>query len=144
MTTVRDIMTADVICIGENESLAVAAQQMRDLDVGALPICGEDDRLHGMLTDRDIAIKCVAAGMDPATTTAGQLAQGSVYRVDADTSVEEMLDVMAEHQIRRVPVMENHRLVGIVAQADITRHLPEYAIVRFVKAVCSPKALTSH
>jgi CBS-domain-containing membrane protein len=144
MTTVRDIMTADVICIGENESLATAAQQMRDLDVGALPICGEDDRLQGMLTDRDIAIKCVAAGMDPATTTAGQLAQGSVYHVDADTSVEEMLDVMAEHQIRRVPVMENHRLVGIVAQADITRHLPEYAIVRFVKAVCSPTALTSH
>ncbi|KAA8939172.1 CBS domain-containing protein [Mycobacterium sp.] len=141
MTTVRDIMTADVICIGENEPVATAARQMRDTDVGALPICGEDGRLHGMLTDRDIAIKCVAAGMDPATTTAGQLAQGSVYHVNADTSIEEMLDVMAEHQM---PVMENHRLVGIVAQADIARHLPEYAIVRFVKAICSPKALTSH
>jgi CBS domain-containing protein len=144
MTTVRDIMTAGVTCIGEHESLAVAAQHMRDLDVGALPICGDDDRLHGMLTDRDIVIKAIAAGLDPTTTTAGQLAQGSAYYVDADASVEEMVDVMEEHQIRRLPVMENQRLVGVVAEADITRHLPEYAIVRFVKAICSPKALTRH
>jgi len=144
MTTIRDIMTAGVTCIGEHESLAVAAQHMRDLDVGALPICGDDDRLHGMLTDRDIVIKAIAAGLDPTTTTAGQLAQGSAYYVDADASVEEMVDVMEEHQIRRLPVMENQRLVGVVAEADITRHLPEYAIVRFVKAICSPKALTRH
>ena len=144
MTTIRDIMTAGVTCIDEHESLAVAAQHMRDLDVGALPICGDDDRLHGMLTDRDIVIKAIAAGLDPTTTTAGQLAQGSAYYVDADASVEEMVDVMEEHQIRRLPVMENQRLVGVVAEADITRHLPEYAIVRFVKAICSPKALTRH
>lgn len=144
MTTVREIMTTDVKGIGEHEPLTVAAQHMRDLDVGALPICGDDDRLHGMLTDRDIVVKAVAAGMDPATTTAGQLAQGSAYYVDADASVEEMLEIMSEYQIRRLPVMENDRLVGIVAQADITRNLPEYAIVRFIKAVCSPKALTTH
>lgn len=144
MTTARDIMTTGVTCIGEHDTLAVAAQHMRDLDVGALPVCGDDDRLHGMITDRDLVTKCVAAGLDPATMTAGELAQGSVYYVDADATVEEMLDIMEEHQIRRLPVIENHRLVGIVAQADIARQLPEYAIVRFVKAVCSPKALTSH
>ncbi|BBZ12751.1 CBS domain-containing protein [Mycobacterium branderi] len=144
MTAARDIMTTDVTCIGEHDTLAVAAQHMRDLDVGALPICGDDDRLHGMITDRDLVTKCVAAGLDPTTTTAGELAQGSVYYIDADASIEEMLDIMEEHQIRRLPVIESHRLVGIVAQADIARLLPEYAIVRFVKAMSSPKALTSH
>jgi CBS domain-containing protein len=116
---------------------------MRDLGVGALPICGDDDRLHGMITDRDIVIKCLAAGMDPATTTAGQLAQGNTYHVNADADIEEMLLVMEEHQVRRLPVIENHRLVGIVSEADIARHLPEHSIAEFVKSICSPAALTS-
>jgi CBS domain-containing protein len=142
MATARDIMTAGVTCIGEHETLAVAAQHMRDLDVGALPIRGDNEQLQGMITDRDLVTRCIAAGLDPSTTTAGQLAQGSVHCVDANASVEEMLDIMEEHQIRRLPVTENDRPVGIVAQADIVRDLPEYAILRFVKAICSPKALT--
>lgn len=94
--------------------------------------------------DRDIVVKCLAAGKDPSSTTAGELAQGSTYHVAADADIEEMLDVMEEHQVRRLPVIENHRLVGIVSEAYIARHLPEHAIVQFVKAICSPKALTSH
>jgi CBS domain-containing protein len=144
MTTARDIMHAGATCAGEHESLTAAAQHMRDLGVGALPICGDDDRLHGMITDRDIVVKCLANGMDPSTTTAGQLAQGSTYHVQADADIEEMLNVMEEHQVRRLPVIDNHRLVGMVSEADIARHLPEHAIVQFVKAICSPKALTSH
>ena len=77
MTTARDIMHAGATCVGEHETLTAAAQHMRDMGVGALPICGGDDRLHGMITDRDIVIKCVAAGKDPATTTAGELAQAA-------------------------------------------------------------------
>jgi CBS domain-containing protein len=142
MTTARDIMHVGVTCVGEHETIAAAARQMRDLGVGALPICGDDDRLHGMITDRDIVIKCLAAGLDPATTTAGELPQGSTYYVDADADMEEMLSTMEEHQVRRLPVIENHRLVGIVSEADIARNLPEHAIVEFVKAICSPKALT--
>ncbi len=142
MTTARDIMHGGATCVGEHETLTTAAQHMRDLGVGALPICGDDDRLHGMITDRDIVIKCLAAGEDPATTTAGDLAQGLAYHVDASADIEEMLNVMEEHQVRRLPVIENHRLVGIVSEADIARHLPEHAIVQFVKAICSPKALT--
>jgi CBS domain-containing protein len=144
MTTARDIMHAGATCVGEHETLTAAAQHMRDLGVGALPICGDDDRLHGMITDRDIVIKCLAAGKDPSTTTAGELAQGGAYHVDSDADIEEMLDLMEEHQVRRLPVSENHRLVGIVSEADIAQHLPEHAIVQFVKAICSPKALTSH
>ncbi len=144
MTTARDIMHAGVTCVGEHESLTAAAQHMRDLGVGSLPICGDDDRLHGMITDRDIVIKCLANGGDPSAATAGQLAQGSTYHVQADAGIEEMLNVMEEHQVRRLPVIDDHRLVGIVSEADIARHLPEHAIVQFVKAIYSPKALTSH
>jgi CBS domain-containing protein len=97
-----------------------------------------------MITDRDIVIKCIAAGRDPNTVTAGELAQGTPYHVDAGASVEEMLNVMEEHQVRRLPVIDNHRLVGIVSEADIARHLPEYAIAEFVKAICSQSAIASH
>lgn len=144
MTTARDVMHTGATCVGEHDTLTTAAQHMRELGVGALPICGDDDRLQGMITDRDIVIKCIAAGLDPATTTAGGLAQGSTYHVDAGASIEEMLTVMEEHQIRRLPVIDEHRLVGMVSEADIARHLPEHAIVQFVKAICSPMAITSH
>ncbi len=144
MTTAKDIMHAGAICVGEHETLAAAAQHMRDLGVGALPICGDDDRLHGMLTDRDIVIKGIAAGHDLNTTTAGELAQGNTYHVDADSTIEHMLTVMEEHQVRRLPVIENHRLVGIVSEADIARHLPEHAIAEFVKAICAQQAISSH
>lgn len=132
-----------VTCVGEHETLTAAAQYMREHDIGALPICGDDDRLHGMLTDRDIVIKGLAAGLDPNTATAGELARDSIYYVDANASIQEMLNVMEEHQVRRVPVISEHRLVGIVTEADIARHLPEHAIVQFVKAICSPMALAS-
>lgn len=144
MTTARDIMHAGTTCIREHETLTAAAQHMRELGVGSLPICGDDDRLHGMVTDRDIVIKCIAAGKDPNTLTAGELAQGSTYHVGADASISEMLMVMEEHQIRRLPVIDGHRMVGIVSEADIARHLPEHEVAQFVQAVCSPQALTSH
>lgn len=144
MTTARDVMHVGATCIGEHETVASAARHMRDLGVGALPICGDDDRLHGMITDRDIVVKCLAADHDPNTVTAGELAQGSAYHVDADASIQEMLTVMEEHQVRRLPVIDNHRLIGIVSEADIARHLPEHEIAQFVKVICSPKSLPSH
>jgi len=80
MTTARDIMHVGAECIGEHETLAQAARRMRDLDVGALPVCGDDDRLHGIITDPgDIVIRCVAAGGDPQAVTAGDLAQGRPF-----------------------------------------------------------------
>ena len=84
-------------CVGEHETLAAAAQQMRDLGGGALPICGDDDRLHGIITDRDIVIKCLATGHDPSTMTTGELAQGATYHVEAGASTEQMQNVMKEH-----------------------------------------------
>jgi len=137
MTTARDIMQAGAECIGEHETLQYAAQRMRDLDVGSLPICGDDDRLHGIITDRDIVLKCVAGGGDPATITAGELAQGKPVTVDSDTEVGDVLQAMESRQIRRLPVTESHRLVGMISEADLARHLPEQTVGEFVQAVCA-------
>jgi CBS domain-containing protein len=135
MTTARDIMTGGVECVPENETLADAARKMRDLHVGALPICGEDNRLKGMLTDRDIVIGCIAEGGDPTTTKAGDLAQGKPVTIGADDSVEEALRTMSEHAVRRLPVIDGHDLVGIVSQADIARNLPDDSVGDLVAAI---------
>ena len=141
MTSARDIMHTGATCVSEHDTLTTAAQRMREFDVGALPIWGDDDRLHGIITDRDIVIKCVAAGQDPAIMTAGDLAQGDIYRIDAEADISEVITVMEEHQIRRLPVLNGERLVGIISEADIARHLPEHAIGSFVETVCAPKSL---
>lgn len=137
MTTARDIMHPDVECIGEHDTLDVAARKMRELDVGALPICGDDDRLHGIITDRDIVLKCVAANGDPTTMTAAELAQGATWTVEADADIESILQSMESHRIRRMPVIHNHRLVGIISEADLARHLPEQAVGHFVEEICT-------
>lgn len=123
MTLTREIMTTGAQCVGENDALTIAAELMRELDVGALPICGEDGRLKGMLTDRDIVVKGIAAGHDPDTTNAGRFADGAPFTAQADDEIESVLDLMRVHQVRRVPVIQEHRLVGIVSQADIARRL---------------------
>ncbi|MQY06494.1 CBS domain-containing protein [Actinomadura macrotermitis] len=121
MTTAREIMTPGAECVSESESALDAARKMADLGVGALPICGNDDRLKGMLTDRDIVVKVLAEGKDPGTTRAGELAQGEAVTIGADDEAEEILRTMADHQVRRLPVIDGHRLVGIVATADVAR-----------------------
>ncbi len=133
-STVRDMMHPGAECIGENDNLQKAAAMMRDLGVGALPICGEDDRLKGIITDRDIVIKCCAEGKDLAQTKAGQLAQGLVY-VDANASVEDALQKMEQNQIKRLPVIENHRIVGMISEADLAKNLPEDKLAEFVHRV---------
>jgi len=135
MLTAREIMTPDAECIGENDNLVEAAQKLRDLDVGSMPICGEDNRLKGMLTDRDIAIGCVAAGKDPAKTRAGEFGGEKPVTIGADDSIEEAIKTMEQHQVRRLPVIDGHDLIGIVAQADIARNLPEDKSGELVKLV---------
>lgn len=123
MTVARDLMTPDPTCVKEDQTLVDAARMMRDLDVGALPICGNDDRLKGMLTDRDIVVKCIAEGGDPRSATAGSLAEGKPVTIGADDDIREALEVMQEYQVRRLPVIDGHQLVGIIAQADVAREL---------------------
>ena len=123
MTVARDLMTPDPKCVKENQTLVDAARLMRDLDVGALPICGNDDRLKGMLTDRDIVVKCIADGGDPSGVTAGSLGDGRPVTIGVDDDIRDALVVMQDHQVRRLPVIDGHDLVGIISQADIAREL---------------------
>ena len=121
--TAREIMTPDAKCIGENETVAEAAKQLAELDVGSMPICGADDRLKGMLTDRDIVVKVLAQGKDPSSTTAGDVAQGTPVTIGADDPVSDALAKMKEHKIRRLPVIDDHRLVGIISVADVAANV---------------------
>ncbi|TVZ91718.1 CBS domain-containing protein [Streptomyces sp. BK340] len=137
MTTAREIMRTGATCVQENETLEAAARKMKELNVGALPICGPDDRLHGIITDRDIVLKCVAKGKDPRTMTAGQLEQGKPVTIDAGADAGRVLQAMEEHKIRRLPVIDNHRLVGMISEADLARHLPEDQVGHFVEVICA-------
>lgn len=120
--SIRDLMTENPRAIDADKPVAHAAKLMRDENVGLAPIV-EGDRLVGTLTDRDIAIRVVAEGRDPEATTAREVASTEVVTVDPDQGLDEALRLMAQHQIRRLPVVEEDgRLVGIVAQADVARH----------------------
>ena len=135
MTSARDIMSPDVECVGENETLAAAARKMRDLNVGALPICGEDNRLKGMVTDRDIVVQCIAEGGDPQTARAGELGDGKPVTIGADDSIDELIDTMAKYKVRRLPVIDGHDLIGIVSQADVAKNIDEEQVGRLVEII---------
>jgi CBS domain-containing protein len=137
MTTAREIMTPDATCVGEKETLADAAQKMADLGVGSLPICGEDNRLKGMLTDRDIVVKALAKGRNPADCTAGELAEGKPVTIGADDDAQEILRTMSQYKVRRLPVIDGHQLVGIVAVADVARALPDRPVGDLIDALSS-------
>jgi CBS domain-containing protein len=133
----RDIMTPDCKCIGENESVLEAAKQLAENDIGSMPICGEDDRLKGMLTDRDIVVKVLAQGKDPAQVRAGELGAGDsqTVTIGADDSVDEALRTMIDHKVRRLPVIDGRRLVGIISQADVATNVDEDRVGDLVEAI---------
>ena len=131
----RDVMSSDCTCVGENDSVLDAAKRLAEKDVGSLPICGEDDKLSGILTDRDIVTKCIATGHDPAMMTAGELADGTLLWVDARTDEDEILTLMESNGIRRVPVIEEHMLIGMISEADLAQHLSEDKLAHFVSAI---------
>lgn len=133
--TARDIMSDDCTCIGENDTVLDAAKKLAELNVGSMPICGEDDRLKGMITDRDIVVKVLAQGKDPNTTKAGELGEGKPVTIGADDSLSEALKTMARYKVRRLPVIDGHDLVGIVSQADVARNIDEEKVGDLVEAI---------
>jgi CBS domain-containing protein len=121
---VSDLMTPNPTTIEPSTPVAEAARLMRDQDLGPLPIV-EGDRVVGILTDRDIVIRTVAEGKDPQSVKAGQIASKQLVTIDPDQSLDEAAQLMAKHQVRRLPVCEEDgRLVGIVAQADVALEAP--------------------
>ncbi|WP_119462048.1 CBS domain-containing protein [Rhodospirillaceae bacterium SYSU D60014] len=122
---VQEVMTHSVDLIDPNAKIMDAAVKMREDNIGALPI-GENDRLIGMVTDRDIAMRMVAEGRSPGTTSVRDVMSEHIYYCFDDDSLERAAEIMAEHQIRRLPVL-NHdkRLVGVIALADLGRASPD-------------------
>ncbi|MCD4527174.1 CBS domain-containing protein [Nocardioides sp. cx-173] len=140
MTTARDIMSGSADCARTSDTLVDAARKMRDLDVGALPICGDDDRLQGMITDRDIVVRCVADGADPSAISVQGYGGEKPVTIGADDSVEEALRTMTEHGVRRLPVIDGHDLVGVLSQADIAKNLSDDQTAQLVEAISKAPA----
>ena len=135
MTTARDIMTPDATCVSESDDLVTAARKMAELDIGSLPICGEDNRLKGMITDRDIVVKVLAEGKDPASCRVSDLAEGKPVTIGADDDAAEILATMSQYQVRRLPVIDGHDLVGIVALSDVAKALPDKPVGEVLQAI---------
>jgi CBS domain-containing protein len=120
--TIREVMTSKLCSIDTDKTVAYAAKMMRDEDVGIAPIV-EGDRLVGVLTDRDIAVRVVAEGRDPEQVKVTEVASSDLVTLDPQQDLDEALRLMARHQVRRLPVVEEDgRLVGVVAQADVAQH----------------------
>jgi CBS domain-containing protein len=123
--TVREVMTSKLCSIDTDKSVAYAAKMMRDEDVGLAPIV-EGDRLVGVLTDRDIAVRVVAEGRDPEQVKVTEVASRDLVTLDPQQDLDEAIGLMAKHQVRRLPVVEEDgRLVGVVAQADVAQQADE-------------------
>jgi CBS domain-containing protein len=135
--SVRDAMTEDPRSISASASVVEAARLMREQHIGSLPIT-DDKQLVGMITDRDITTRVVAEAADPTTTSVEDVYSRDLISVEPDEDLEEALQLMARHQLRRLPVVENGRLVGIVAQADIALTQNEKKTGELVEAISEP------
>ena len=136
----RDIMETDVEFVSADDTVVDAAKKMAKLDVGALPVCNEDKRLEGMITDRDIAVKAVAKGKDPKKTKVRDLAdQPEVVTIGADDSIDEALRTMKDKKVRRLPVIDGREVVGIITQGDLATNVPDDKVGDLVEAISAAR-----
>ncbi|MBO0884658.1 MAG: CBS domain-containing protein [Mycobacterium sp.] len=135
MTTARDIMKPGAHWISRDQSVQRAAQIMGELGVGSLVVADDNERMCGIITDRDIVVKCVAAGRSTHDTHAASLCEATPRWVSAESDVAEVLDEMQGYRVKRMPVIENKRLVGMISEADLARHLDDGQLGEFVHAL---------
>lgn len=136
MKTVREIMTSGAEFIDPSSTVAEAAQKMAQHDYGVMPICDGQGHLQGMLTDRDIVVKVIAAGKDPQQCQVNEFVSGGeVVTIGADDTVEEALRTMMDHKVRRLPVIDGTDMVGMVSQGDIATNYPEERVGDLVEAI---------
>lgn len=133
-------MTPCAECARTTDTLTDAARKMRDRDVGSLPVCGEDDRLYGVISDRDIVVKCLAEGRCPGATTVESCCETRPVTIGADDPIEQALRNMVDHHLRRLPVVDGDELVGMISQADIAKDLSDEQIDDLVEAITSVPA----
>jgi CBS domain-containing protein len=132
--SVKDAMTPDVTTATPSLSLTDAAMLMKQEDVGSVPVV-DGERLIGMLTDRDIVVRGIADGSDPHSVTAGDIASRDIVTVRPDDDLDEALRLMAQHQVRRLPVVDDGHLVGVLAQADVAHEAKEKAVGQLVEEI---------
>jgi CBS domain-containing protein len=132
--SIREVMTPSPETVESDKSAAEAAKLMKKADVGMIPVV-RDKKLVGTVTDRDIAIRLVAEGKDPAATTVGEIASKDVVTIGPDQDIAEALGLMASKQVRRLPVVEGETLIGVVAQADVARAADERRVGETVEQI---------
>lgn len=116
---VREIMSKNVIRIRPEEPVAVAARALEHYNIGAMPVCGSDGRICGVVTDRDLVTRCLASDRSSESTTVADVMTSQVYSVSPDTDARAAAEMMGQHQVRRLPVLENGRLCGMVSLGDL-------------------------
>ena len=134
---IEALMTPNPACCTPDTRIEDVARLMVQHDCGEIPVveAAGAGALVGVITDRDIVIKCIAEGKDPSACTAAELAQGKVTWVDADTDMVTIVETMGREQIKRLPVMADHKLVGMISEADLAKHLDDRQLSRFVEGV---------
>jgi CBS domain-containing protein len=137
VTQIRDLMTENPSTCKPSTPVVEAAKVMAREDVGPIPVV-EGGRLTGLVTDRDLVVRVLAEGRDPQSTTVGEIATSEVVSISPDASLDEALKLLAGNKVRRLPVVEGDRLVGIVAQADVARHAEEVQTGEVVEAISKP------
>ncbi|KGN32823.1 histidine kinase [Knoellia sinensis KCTC 19936] len=135
MTTARDLMTSPAEYLNATDTLDVAAQALKTSNVGSMPVVGEDGRLCGIVTDRDLVIKAMAEGKDPNSTRVDEVCSATVVSVGPDDDVAAVAQALSQNQVRRLPVLDGDELVGIISQADIARELPNERTGDVVQAI---------
>lgn len=138
MTAVREIMTADARCVQSDETAADAARKMTEYGVGALPICGPDNKIKGVVTDRDLVRKVFGQGRDPGRFPAGDLNQEEAATIGADDSDEEILATMTRYRVRRLPVIDNNKLVGMITLGDVAQQRPHSEVGELMDVLTAP------
>jgi CBS domain-containing protein len=141
---VRDAMTANPRTLELGETVLGAARAMEEEDVGSIPVVDSDGILFGIITDRDIVLRVVAAGRDPALTTVETVATKDVSPAYPDERLDEALQQMAHRQVRRLPVIEDDRVVGILAQADVSQEANEKQVGQLVEDISQPSEREAH
>lgn len=134
-TRASEIMTKDVTVIREDESMREAAERLAKDDIGALPICDSNKQLKGMLTDRDIVVHVIARGKDLDGTRARDMEQGELVTLRPDDSIEHACDLMAQRQVRRLPVVEDGKILGMVSQADVAKNVSPQQAGRMLTSI---------
>ena len=136
MTTAREIMTEGAEHLTAGATVADAARQLASSGIGAVPVCDGEGNLRGVVTDRDLVVKVLAEGKDAEQTHLGEIAdQGEVVTIGADDDLDEAIRTMIDHKVRRLPVIDGDRLVGMVSQADIAINCPSEQVAQLVDAI---------